>query len=64
MKVETRGKMHSSQITRKQRALLYQHGERERKRERERERERETYRGYPKAKRGLQVKHKQKAEHT
>jgi hypothetical protein len=33
-------------------------------RERERERERETYRGYPKAKRGLQVKHKQKEENT
>ena len=28
------------------------------------ERERETYRGYPKAKKGLQVKHKQKAERT
>jgi hypothetical protein len=33
-------------------------------RERERERERETYRGYPKEKRGLQAKHKQKAENT
>jgi hypothetical protein len=31
---------------------------------REREREIETYRGYPKAKRRLQVKHKQKAENT
>ena len=32
--------------------------------ERERERERETYKGYPKEKKGLQVKHKQKAENT
>ena len=30
----------------------------------ERERERETYKGYPKAKKGLQVKHKQNAERT
>ena len=32
--------------------------------ERERERERETYKGYAKEKKGLQVKHKQKAENT